>query len=111
MQVVLLLGFAPKPNDTPCPLSPVIFSFTLLGHKLVPLSGVGCIYSRQAPTMRIQAPLSPSTDENLPLTLVSLGDADSGAFSAICIPEVPAGLITVFGRVGDRANWLLEGAR
>lgn len=52
-----------------------------------------------------------NSDENLPLTLVSLGDADSDAFSAICIPEMPAGLITVFGRVGDRANWLLEGAR
>lgn len=52
-----------------------------------------------------------NSDENLPLTLVSLGDVDSGAFSAICIPEVPAGLITVFGRAGDRANWLLEGAR
>lgn len=43
----------------------------------------------------------------MPLTLVSLVDVGSGGFSAVCIPEMPAGLITVFGRVGDRTDWLL----
>lgn len=55
--------------------------------------------------------LTSNNYENLPLTLVSLGGADSGGFSAIHTPEMPAGLITVFGRAGDRADWLLEGAR
>lgn len=66
MQVVLLLGFAARPDDTPCsPSLPSCFGvfFVYLFGFFFPfwdtswslcLAGVGCIYSRQSPAMRMK---------------------------------------------------------